>query len=78
MAPKKTDRRVKRTFTVIIERDADGGYVATVAELPGCATQGETLRELRANVKEAIGLHLEGSDPAEPLPQFVKIERVEV
>jgi len=69
---------VKRTFTVVIEKDPEGGYVGSVAELPGCHTQGETLRELRANVKEAIALYLEDSDPAIPLPVFVKVERVEV
>lgn len=49
----------KFTFTVLIEKDEDGGYVATVPELKGCHTQGETIAELMANVKEAIELCLE-------------------
>jgi len=70
-------RAVKRKFTVVIEKDPEGGYVASVAELPGCHTQGDSLRELRANVKEAITLYLEGT-PTAPIPTFVKVERVEV
>ena len=78
MPSRRSGGRVKRKFTVIIERDPAGGYVAAVAELPGCLTQGETLRELRRNVKEAIGLYLEGPDAPDPIPEFVRVERVEV
>ena len=49
----------KFTFTVLIEKDEDGGYVATVPELKGCHTQGNTMAELMANIKEAIELCLE-------------------
>lgn len=49
----------KFTFTVLIEKDEDGGYVATVPELKGCHTQGDTMAELMANIKEAIELCLE-------------------
>lgn len=43
-----------REFAVIIEQDEDGTYIASVPELPGCHTQGDTLKELYENVKEAI------------------------
>lgn len=69
---------MKRKFTVVIERDADGGYVASVPELPGCHTQGETLRELRANAREAIALYLEDEELPANGPQFVGVEKVEV
>jgi predicted RNase H-like HicB family nuclease len=36
---------VKR-FSVVVERDEDGYYVASVPELPGCYTQARTLDEL--------------------------------
>ena len=49
----------KFTFTVLIEKDEDGGYVATVPDLKGCHTQGDTMTELMANVNEAIELCLE-------------------
>ena len=46
-------------FAVVVEKDEDGYYVASVPELPGCHTQGDTLEELMGNVKEAIELYLE-------------------
>ncbi|WP_425150633.1 type II toxin-antitoxin system HicB family antitoxin [Candidatus Binatus sp.] len=36
-----------------------GGYIGFVEELPGANTQGRTLSETRANLKEAIALVLE-------------------
>ena len=39
---------------VVIEKDESGYYVAEVPALPGCVSQGETLTEARANIKEAI------------------------
>ncbi|WP_340819678.1 type II toxin-antitoxin system HicB family antitoxin [Methanolobus sp. WCC4] len=46
-------------FTVVIEQDEDGIYVASVPELPGCHTQAETLDELNQRIKEAIELYFE-------------------
>lgn len=37
------------------------GYIAFIEELPGANTQGETLEEARANLKEAIGMVLEAN-----------------
>ena len=48
-----------REFTVVIEQDEDGIYVASVPELEGCHTQAETLDELNLRIKEAIELYLE-------------------
>jgi predicted RNase H-like HicB family nuclease len=39
-------------------KKARGGYVGYVEELPGANTQGRTLRETRANLKEAVALVL--------------------
>ena len=39
---------------VIIEEDESGYYVAEVPALPGCVSQGRTLAEAKANIKEAI------------------------
>ena len=38
----------------IIHKADEGGYWAEVPALPGCVTQGETLDELNANLREAI------------------------
>lgn len=45
-------------FAVVVERDADGYYVASVPELPGCHTQAKTLDELTERIKEAIEAYL--------------------
>ena len=46
-------------FDVLFYRDEAAWYVAEVPELPGCVSQGETLDELLANVREAAELVLE-------------------
>jgi len=46
-------------FAVVVEKDEDGYYVASVPELPGCHTQAKTLDKLTARVKEAIEVYLE-------------------
>ncbi len=65
-------------FTVIIEKDEDGIYVANVPELDGCYTQGKTLHEVMERIKEAIEVCLE-SDQGETAPMtFVGIQKVSV
>ncbi|MEM3466955.1 MAG: type II toxin-antitoxin system HicB family antitoxin [Candidatus Jordarchaeales archaeon] len=50
---------IGREFYVIIERDEDGYYVGEVPQLRACYTQGRTLDELMANIREVIELCLE-------------------
>jgi predicted RNase H-like HicB family nuclease len=45
-------------YRVIIEQDEDGGLIARVPDLPGCATEGKTKEELMANVKEVTKTYL--------------------
>jgi len=47
------------TYQAMVHPEAEGGYWAEVAGLPGCFTQGETLDELYSNLKEAIACHLD-------------------
>lgn len=47
------------TFTSIIHKEDDGTYSAEVPLLPGCYTCGDTIDEVKANLKEAIELYLE-------------------
>jgi predicted RNase H-like HicB family nuclease len=44
--------------SIVIEKD-ENGYYAYCPELEGCQTQGDTLDEVMANIKEAIELYLE-------------------
>jgi len=46
-------------FAVIVEKDENGIYVASIPDLPGCHTQAKTLDELTKRVKEAITVYLE-------------------
>lgn len=48
-----------REFDVIVERDSEGYYVASVPTLPGCHTQAKSLDELMERIKEAIELCLD-------------------
>lgn len=69
-----------REFTVIIEQDEDGIYIASVPELPGCHTQAETLDELNRRIKEAIELYLEivAEEGEERQLDFIGIQKVKV
>ncbi len=66
-------------FTVVVEQDEDGFYVASVPLLQGCYTQGETYEEALANIKDAIRLHIEARrDLGEPVPIEVAVDEVQV
>lgn len=41
-------------FKIVVHEAEEGGYWAEVPAIPGCATQGETMDELRRNLREAI------------------------
>jgi predicted RNase H-like HicB family nuclease len=69
---------MKREFNVVIERDSDGYYVASVPELHGCHTQARSLDKLITRVKEAIELCLEVQDSSVPHSEFIGVQRVAV
>ena len=69
---------MRREFTVMIEKDEDGYYVASVVELPGCHTQAKSLDELMERVREAIELYLEVEKEEIPKLNFVGIQRISV
>jgi predicted RNase H-like HicB family nuclease len=48
-----------RQFDVVVERDSEGFFVASVPAIPGCHTQARSLDELMTRVREAIALCLE-------------------
>jgi len=67
-----------RDFDVIVERDADGYYVASVPALHGCHTQARSLDELMERIRESIALCLEvQGEPPESL-DFIGVQRVRV
>ena len=54
-----------REFNVVIEKDADGYFVASVPALRGCHTQAKSLDVLMKRIEEAIDLCLGDRCPAE-------------
>ena len=65
-----------REFSVIIERDTDGYYVASVPALRGCHTQARSLDELMSRVREAVELCLEvQGESVEPL-DFIGVQKI--
>ncbi len=64
-------------FTVIIEKDEDGWFVASVPSLKGCHTQGKTMDEALSNIKEAIELCLE-VEKETPKESFIGIQQIQI
>lgn len=54
---------MKRTVNAVIRPGEESGYVAECLELP-VVTQGATLDEVAANLREAVALQLTDEDPA--------------
>jgi predicted RNase H-like HicB family nuclease len=53
----------------IIHNAEEGGFWAEVPALPGCVTQGETIEEIRSNIREAVELWLEVADTSESISE---------
>jgi len=59
-------------YRVHIFQDEDGVYVAEVASLPGCISQGKTRTEALKNIQEAIQAYLESlRKHNEPIPTLI-------
>ena len=66
-------------YAVVIEK-ANGNYSAYVPDLPGCVSVGDTLDEVKSEIREAIAFHLDGMrEDGTPIPQpSSRAEYVEV
>ncbi len=69
---------MSREFSVVIERDEEGYFVASVPTLPGCHTQAHSLDELMVRVREAIALCLEVETEETGGLEFVGVQRVSI
>jgi predicted RNase H-like HicB family nuclease len=67
-----------KTFTVLIEQDEDGIYVAKVPDIPGCYTQGKTVQEAMERIKEAIQVCVEAEKDEIAQLKFVGVQQIEV
>jgi predicted RNase H-like HicB family nuclease len=68
----------KRKFTVVIERDEEGYYVASVPALRGCHTQAKTLDTLMKRVREVVELCLEDGNEVDDSLELVGIQQISV
>ena len=64
-------------FTVTIDRDEDGIWIAECPSIPGCVSQGDTRDDALANITEAIALCLEVR-AEKGMPLTVETRQVEV
>lgn len=69
---------MNREFDVVVERDSEGFFVASVPSLHGCHTQARSLDELMERVKEAIELCLEDETDGAPPLEFVGLQRISI
>ena len=67
-----------KQFDVVVERDSEGFYVASVPSLVGCHTQARSLDELMGRIREAIELCLEVQDGMVEQLDFVGVQRITV
>ena len=67
-----------RQFDVVIERDEEGYYVASVPQLPGCHTQAKSLDEVTQRIREAVELCLEVQGEPEHRLEFIGIQRITI
>jgi predicted RNase H-like HicB family nuclease len=70
--------KAKKKFTVLIERDESGYYVATVPALQGCHTQAKSLDTLMKRAREVIELCLEDEKGESQKLDLVGIQQITV
>lgn len=68
--------RNQRKFTVLIEKDEEGYYVATVPSLRGCHTQAKSLDTLMKRIREAIELCIATEDAGNTPLDLVGIQQI--
>jgi predicted RNase H-like HicB family nuclease len=67
---------MKRSYTVVVERDEDGVYIAEVPALRSCYTQGKSVAEAMERIKEVIKLCEKEQEPGNL--EFVSLQKLEV
>ena len=67
------------TFTVVIEKDEDGRFLAVCPALQGCYTEGDTKQQALEMIQDAVKLHLEDRlEMHEPIYEEVGVSKVKV
>jgi predicted RNase H-like HicB family nuclease len=71
-------KKAKRKFTVVIERDEAGNYLASFPGMQGCHTQAKNLNTLMKRSREVIELFLECGEDVDDSLEFVGIHQISV
>ncbi len=69
---------MQREFSVVIERDSEGYYVASVPALRGCHTQAKSLDQVMERIREAAELCLEVQGKDTEILDFVGVQKIVV
>ena len=67
-----------KEFTVIIEQDEEGYFIAEVPELKGCHTQAKSLDTLMKRIREAVLLCLEVQGEKRPKTHLIGVQKIAV
>jgi len=62
-------------YTTVFEEDPKGGYSVWVPDLPGCASQGESIDEAKKNITEAIKLYLDEAPNEYLKPEYTALNQ---
>ena len=62
--------KLQPEYQVVFQEETERGFSVWVPDLPGCASQGETIEEALENIREAIELYLEDSNIAEDASDY--------
>lgn len=68
-----SEEKTVSSYTILVEKEDEGGFSGSCLELPTAISQGETLEELQSNMKEAIDLVLEENLMESKHKQILKI-----
>ena len=63
---------------IVLEPSEEGGYTVYVPALPGCISEGETVEEALANIREAIALYLEPPEEENLKERGLVIQEIEI
>ena len=64
---------------MFIERDREGNYVSSVAELPGCHAKARSIDAVMSKILDAVDVYLDVENPeTEPMYELVDIKVIDV
>ena len=64
-------------YVYVIEKASDGSYSAYVPDLPGCTTCGDSIDEIKTNIKDAVNLYVDSlRENNEPVPSPTSVTDV--